>query len=163
VLRLALADKIEDASNEMSTLARLTLQRAHAQWRELDEHLAWCDERIAEHARTNEQVKTATTLLGVGPLTASAVVASGCSVVWLSCAWCSSTSLPAALSSRCARWRNSSCVPLRSLLALLGSLTPSMANMSRPIKPCASHVMSTWLNSGLICSPRLLTNLAMCA
>ncbi|HEY2561544.1 MAG TPA: hypothetical protein VGI48_17675, partial [Caldimonas sp.] len=48
---------------------------AHAQWRELDEHLAWCDERIAEHTRTNEQVKTATTLLGVGPLTASAVVA----------------------------------------------------------------------------------------
>ncbi len=75
VLRLVLADVIEDASNEMGTLARLTLQRAHAQWRELDEHLAWCDERIAEHARTNGQVKTATTLLGVGPLTASAVVA----------------------------------------------------------------------------------------
>ena len=75
VLRLVLADVIEDASNEMGTLARLTLQRAHAQWRELDEHLAWCDERIAEHARTNEHVKTATTLLGVGPLTASAVVA----------------------------------------------------------------------------------------
>ena len=52
VLRLVLADVIEDASNEMGTLARLTLQRAHAQWRELDEHLAWCDERIAEHART---------------------------------------------------------------------------------------------------------------
>jgi transposase len=75
VLRLALADVIEDASNEMGTLARLTLQRAHAQWRELDEHLAWCDERIAEHACTNEQVKTATALLGVGPVTASAVVA----------------------------------------------------------------------------------------
>ena len=75
VLRLVLADVIEDASNEMGTLARLTLQRAHTQWRELDEHLAWCDERIAEHARTNGQVKTATTLLGVGPLTASAVVA----------------------------------------------------------------------------------------
>ena len=75
VLRLVLADVIEDASNEMGTLARLTLQRAHAQWRELDEHLAWCDERIAEHARTNGQVKLATTLLGVGPVTASAVVA----------------------------------------------------------------------------------------
>ena len=75
VLRLVLADVIEDASNEMGTLARLTLQRAHAQWRELDEHLAWCDERIAEHARINEQVKKGTTLLGVGPVTASAVVA----------------------------------------------------------------------------------------
>jgi transposase len=75
VLRLVLADVIEDASNEMGTLARLTLQRAQAQWRELDEHLAWCDECIAEHVRANEQVKTATTLLGVGPITASAVVA----------------------------------------------------------------------------------------
>jgi len=75
VLRLALADTIEDASNEMGTLARLTLQRAYAQWCELDEHMAWCDERIAEHACTNEQVKTATALLGVGPVTASAVVA----------------------------------------------------------------------------------------
>ena len=46
-----LADVLEDASNEMGTLARLTLQRAHAQWRELDEHLAWCDERIDAHRR----------------------------------------------------------------------------------------------------------------
>jgi transposase len=75
VLRLVLADVIEDAGNEMGTLARLTLQRAHAQWRELEEHLAWCDERIAEHARTNEQVRTATTLMGIGPVTASAAVA----------------------------------------------------------------------------------------
>ncbi len=75
VLRVALAEVIEDASNEMGGLARMTLQRAHAQWRELDEHLAWCDERIAEHARTNEQVHKATALLGVGPVTTSAVVA----------------------------------------------------------------------------------------
>ena len=75
VLRLVLADVIEDAANEMGGLARLTLQRAHAQWQELDEHLAWCDERIAQHARMNEQVKKATTLMGVGPVTASAVVA----------------------------------------------------------------------------------------
>ena len=39
-------------ATRLGTLARLTLQRAHAQWRELDEHLAWCDERIAAHART---------------------------------------------------------------------------------------------------------------
>ena len=50
-----------------------------------------------------------------------------------------------------------------SLLALLGSLTPSMANNSPPIRPCASQVTSTWANSALICSPNWLTNLAMCA
>ncbi|WP_171014219.1 hypothetical protein [Chitinivorax sp. B] len=30
-------------------------------------------------------------------------------------------------------------VPLWALAALLGSLTPSMANISRPIRPCRSH------------------------
>jgi transposase len=36
---------------------------------------AWCDQRIAEHARNNPAVRTAATLLGVGPVTASAAVA----------------------------------------------------------------------------------------
>ena len=74
-LQLVLSEVLEDASNELGTLARLTLQRAQAQWRELDEHLAWCDERIAAHARTNPAVKAAATLLGVGPVSASAAVA----------------------------------------------------------------------------------------
>ena len=39
---------LEDGANEMNGLARMTLRRAQAQWRELDEHLAWCDERLAE-------------------------------------------------------------------------------------------------------------------
>jgi transposase len=43
--------------------------------RELDAHLAWCDERIAAHARDNEAVKAAATLLGIGPVTASAAMA----------------------------------------------------------------------------------------
>ena len=55
--------------------ARLTLQRAQAQWHELDAHLAWCDERIAAHGQSNQAVKAAATLLGIGPVTASAVVA----------------------------------------------------------------------------------------
>jgi transposase len=74
-LKSVLSEVLEDAGNELGTLARLTLQRAQAQWRELDEHLAWCDERIAAHAKANDAVKAAATLLGVGPVTASAVVA----------------------------------------------------------------------------------------
>ena len=74
-LQGVLSEVLEDAGNELGTLARLTLQRAQSQWRELDAHLAWCDERIAAHARNNDAVKAATTLLGVGPVTASAVVA----------------------------------------------------------------------------------------
>ena len=75
VLESVLADVLEDAANEMNALARLVLQRAQAQWRELDAHIAWCDERIAVHASGNDAVKKAATLLGIGPVTASAVVA----------------------------------------------------------------------------------------
>jgi transposase len=74
-LRGVLSDVLEDAGNELGTLARLTLQRAQSQWHELDAHLAWCDERIAAHGQHNAAVKTATSLLGIGPVTASAVVA----------------------------------------------------------------------------------------
>jgi transposase len=74
-LQAVLTDVLEDASHEMNTLARLVLQRAQSQWRELDEHLAWCDERIAAHAKDNADVKKAATLMGIGPVTASAVVA----------------------------------------------------------------------------------------
>jgi transposase len=70
-----LTEVLEDASNEMNTLARLTLQRLQAQWREIDAHIAWCDQRIAAHGKDNDAVKKAATLLGIGPVTASAVVA----------------------------------------------------------------------------------------
>ena len=74
-LESVLADVLEDAANEMNTLARLVLQRAQAQWCELDAHIAWCNERIAAHGRDNDAVKKAASLLGIGPVTASAVVA----------------------------------------------------------------------------------------
>lgn len=74
-LKPVLSELLEDASNELGTLARLTLRRAQAQWAELDAHLDWCDERIAAHATMNPAVKAAATLLGIGPVTASAVVA----------------------------------------------------------------------------------------
>ena len=74
-LDCVLTDVLEDAGNEMNTLARLVIQRAQAQWRELDEHVAWCDARIAAHAKDNPAVKKAATLIGIGPVTASASVA----------------------------------------------------------------------------------------
>jgi transposase len=74
-LQAVLGDVLEDASNEMNTLARLVVQRAQSQWRELDEHIAWCDQRIGAHAKDNPAVKKAATLMGIGPVTASASVA----------------------------------------------------------------------------------------
>lgn len=74
-LRAVLSEMLEDAGNELGTLARLTLQRAQAQWQELDAHLVWCDERIAAHAKANPAVKAAAALMGIGPVGASAAVA----------------------------------------------------------------------------------------
>ena len=51
------------------------MQQAQAQWRELDAHIAWCDERIAAHAKDHADVKKAATLMGIGPVGASAAVA----------------------------------------------------------------------------------------
>lgn len=75
VLRQALPEVIEDAANELAGMARLVLQRAYEHWRELDAHLLWCDERIAAHGKDSEQVRQARQLMGVGPVTASAAVA----------------------------------------------------------------------------------------
>ena len=75
-LRQALPEVIEDASNELPGVARLAVQRAHLHWIELDHQIAWCDERIASHVRNDERAKHAATLLGVGPITASALAAS---------------------------------------------------------------------------------------
>lgn len=75
-LKQALPDAIEDASNELPWIARIALQRAQLQWLELDCHVAWCDERIANHVKSDEQAKAAAELCGVGNVTASAIVAS---------------------------------------------------------------------------------------
>lgn len=75
-LRKVLADVIEDAANELTGVARLALQRAQLHWIDLDAQLKWCDERIACHVRADAKASRAAALLGIGPLGASAVVAS---------------------------------------------------------------------------------------
>jgi len=75
ILRQHLNDVLEDASNDIAGMARLVLQRAQEHWRELEVHIKWCDERIAAHQKDDEQVQRAAELKGVGPITASAMVA----------------------------------------------------------------------------------------
>lgn len=75
-LRAVLADVIEDASNELTGDARLALQRAHLHWIDTELQMTWCDERIAEHVRRDQRATQAAQLSGIGPLTASALVAS---------------------------------------------------------------------------------------
>ena len=75
VLRERLTDVIEDASNDLAGMARLVIERALQHWRELDEQIAWCDQRINAHNKEDEQVRRAAELKGIGPLTASALIA----------------------------------------------------------------------------------------
>jgi transposase len=56
-------------------MARLVIEHAQTQWQEFDDHIAWCDQRIAAHLKEDEQARQATQLMGIGPITASAVVA----------------------------------------------------------------------------------------
>jgi transposase len=74
-LREKLTDMLEDANNDLSGLARLVIVEAHGQWKALDERIEWCDERINAHVKDDTQAKAAKELVGVGPVTASAVVA----------------------------------------------------------------------------------------
>lgn len=57
-------------------MARLAVQRAHLHWLEIEVQMAWCDERIACHVRSDARAARAASLLGIGPTTASALVAS---------------------------------------------------------------------------------------
>ena len=75
VLRAVLADVLEDASNEMTGLARLVVQRAFDHWRELDEHMRWCDRQIGAHVRSSDDAKRAAKITGIGEIGASALVA----------------------------------------------------------------------------------------
>jgi transposase len=74
-LRSVLMDVLEDASNELPGLVRLALERAYSHWAALDAQLAWCDEQIAVHVRTDVRAKRAAQLQGIGPITASAIIA----------------------------------------------------------------------------------------
>ena len=75
-LRADLTEVIEDASNELSGVARQVLLRAFEHWRELDEHMRWCDRQVGQHVRASPAAKRAAKINGIGELTASAMTAS---------------------------------------------------------------------------------------
>jgi transposase len=75
-LRAVLGEVLEDAGNELSTMARMVLQRAFEHWRELDEHMRWCDRQVGEHVRSSAAAQRAARIDGIGALGASALTAS---------------------------------------------------------------------------------------
>jgi transposase len=76
VLRAVLAEVIEDASNELTGLARLTVQQAYEHWRGLDQRMRWCDQQIGAHVRSSDAAKRAAKISGIGEIGASALTAS---------------------------------------------------------------------------------------
>lgn len=74
-LREKLTDMLEDATNDLSGLARLVIEEAYGHWKEIEDRMKWCDERINAHVKDDAQAKAAKELMGVGSVTASAVVA----------------------------------------------------------------------------------------
>ncbi|RDJ97169.1 IS110 family transposase [Cupriavidus lacunae] len=68
-------EHIEDGTNELTGTAREALMRGWAQWQALDQEIAWFDRQIATHARQDPHAKRCMDMCGIGPLTASATVA----------------------------------------------------------------------------------------
>lgn len=65
-LRKVLPGVLEDGSNELPGVARLALEEARQHWEKLEERMLWCEQRIEEHVRQDEQAKKASQLMGVG-------------------------------------------------------------------------------------------------
>ncbi|MGH9845467.1 MAG: IS110 family transposase, partial [Blastocatellia bacterium] len=75
-LRGQLPDILEDAENGLPTLARETLAELLEEWRHLDKRIAQYDRQIAQLAAASEPARRLMEVEGIGPLTATAVVAS---------------------------------------------------------------------------------------
>jgi transposase len=75
VLRGALPEALEDATNDLPAVVRMALERAFVHWRELEDQIAWCDGQIAAHARQDDQARQLGAITGIGPTSASALVA----------------------------------------------------------------------------------------
>ena len=73
-LRIALADLDEAAS--LPTELKELLRDLSAHWTQVRERIAACDARIEAHAKADERCVRLRALIGIGPLTADAVVAS---------------------------------------------------------------------------------------
>lgn len=74
-LRERLPLVLEDASNELAGRTRALLVSQMQHWRQLDELIGQCDREIAQHARSDPKAQQVQQLLGIGPLGASALVA----------------------------------------------------------------------------------------
>jgi transposase len=76
VLRRRLPEVLEDAGNELTTRGRALIEELRQELVALDERVALLDERFQQVAQADERCVRLQTIPGVGPLTATALVAS---------------------------------------------------------------------------------------
>lgn len=74
--RKQLPEVIEDADNELGPQARLLFTRLHSELKELDEKIAVLDQDIENLANSQDVTQNLMTIPGIGPITASAIIAS---------------------------------------------------------------------------------------
>ncbi len=73
--RAEVPDLIKHGKRSMSPLARAALGQAYRHFLRLDKQIAWCDEAIKKHVRSDPSAKAAYELNGIGVLGASAIAA----------------------------------------------------------------------------------------
>jgi transposase len=74
-LELFLAGQEAGGLDGFSARTRMLLEDMRAEWRELDRRIAAFDDEFAAQARTDETARLLTSVPGIGPLTATAMVA----------------------------------------------------------------------------------------
>lgn len=73
--RARFVEALEDRATELSGVARTALLRAWQHLQALDQQIAWCDAEVATQVKHDGNAQRAMAVIGIGPLTASAAVA----------------------------------------------------------------------------------------
>jgi transposase len=74
-LRAHFLDALEDGATELNGTARTALLRGWEHWQALDREIAWFDGQIAAQVKHDPNAQRVMAIVGIGPLTASAAIA----------------------------------------------------------------------------------------
>jgi transposase len=73
--RAHFVEALEDGATELNGIARTALLRGWEHLQALDQQIAWCDAQVATHVKHDNNAQRVMAVIGIGPLTASAAVA----------------------------------------------------------------------------------------
>ncbi|MEX3953952.1 IS110 family transposase [Paraburkholderia sp. EG287B] len=73
--RARFVEALEDGATELNGVARTALARGWEHLQALDQQIASCDAQVATHVKHDSSAQRAMAVIGIGPLTASAAVA----------------------------------------------------------------------------------------